>query len=780
MTGDHLLDHERKLVEFVNEFQVKTVPEALDTNEVSFDRKYRSQSKFDYKAAAQASRKLSDEMKVPVAALGSLLLTSKEVVLPPSITVTMKIDGLPTDVEIGLRQKGEIRKGDDRFVQAVRKYLNRQVDVTLRQHGFRQEGRGFYEDRSKDMSKYYTMYEGIHVATRIAGGEFTFVVDPLTQVRAKLNLLDMLNQELVSRGIGDWRDIGEYADEVNKLFRGKAYNLRSTYEEPHRDEPQHNVYKFVGFRFDKGVADSTDPRSPIEFHRKFGRDIPSNQPIVEVIAQDGRKVDHVPSLLEELPTQRTLKRFGASEKVHDRSLKDANTRFYMTSSLVRPLADAGLIAPNPVQVPIQRFGPVRLTLAGDYVEIEKNRDFQDIFKKKKLLRTPIINKIMAFSTEEDGDYSTELTKEILKVIKEFKLPSPEVIEKSEAPSNLGAFYGYISGELASLKPTKNDLVLVVFGFENEDIEAVTYTNLKKESLQNLYPLQFVNSDTIKEAIERDNLKEGVANPMFLQIVAKCGGQPYGLQPGFVPSGTVFVGIDRYHQPFKTNAPTIVSLTVFDSEGSYICGDSDIVPCEQFSTAPTLERLLRESLSSYKLQKKIDASTIIYMIDTGFGTMEEEIQGYVEVCAGIASSIRACHIFVAGNKGSHLRLYSGDPADLALTADRVSPFSAAVEMREQNQILVVSTEPIISRTLSKEFGTPRATLYTVVSKSVDLQLQDAKMLLAKSIVWLCRHAWISPASTREPAPIFFGNKLSRLVAATGVRISPDRTTAALFL
>jgi hypothetical protein len=777
MTGALFSQSERNMVEFVNEFRVKAIPDMLVTSEVSFDAKYQTQSKFDYKAAAQVSRKLSEEMKIPVASLGSLVLTEEGVSLPPSVNVTMKIDGLPTDVEIGLRRSGEITGENSKFAPALRKYLNRQVDVILRKNGFRQEGRGFYENSSKDMSKYYSMYEGIHVSARTAGEELTLVVDPVTQVRAKLNLLDMLKLELSNIGVDDWRKVGESAPQINKLFRGKAFNLRSTYEEPHRDEPQHNVYRFAGFRFDKGVADSSDPRSPIEFHKKFGREIPSNQPIVEVVSQDGRTVDHVPSLLEELPTQKTLKRFGASGKVHERSLKDANTRYYMTSTLVKPLSDAGLIEPNPTQVSIEQFGPVRLTVEGDYLDIGKNLDFQGIFKKKKLLKVPTISKIIVFSTAEDHDKSADLVKELLRVIREFKLPAPEVVEKSSAPSNFENFYKYVSNELKNLKPASHDLGLVVFGFEDEDIESSTYTNLKKESLQSLYLLQFVNTDTIEHAVKDGNLKEGVANPMFLQIVAKCGGQPYGLQPGFVPTNTIFVGIDLYHQPFKRNAPTIISVTLFDSEGAYICGDSDIVQYGQFS-AEALEKLLKESLASYQQQKSRDPLTIVYMIDTGMGTIEGEIRDIVQVCADLASGVKAKHIFVTGNKGSHLRLYSGDQSDLALTAERVPPFSAAVDMREQNQIIVVSTEPIVSRAHSKEFGTPRSTLYTIVS--TDIPIHDAKMLVAKSTIWLCRHAWISPASTREPAPIFFGNRLSRLVAATGVRISPDRTTAALFL
>ncbi len=768
------------MAEFTNEFHVNSVPKNLRTFDVGFDKSYDTQSKFGYKAASQVSRKLSDEMHIPVASLGSKLITSTDVQLPPAVTVTMKIAGLPTDVEVMMKSSGEIKKGDADFGDAARKYLNKQIDVILKKSGFRQDARGFYEESSKDVKPFYTMYEGIHVAAQDHNGDFSLVIDPVTQVRAKLTLLDMLNEELKKREIENWRSAATVEKEINKTFRGKAYNLRSSYVEPQKDEPHHNVYRFVGFKFNKGVGDSSDPRSPGQFHEKFGRSVSPDQPIVEVTAQDGRKVDQVPELLEVLANPRTLKWFGASGKVHDRSLKDANTRFYMTSELLKPLVEAKLIDSAPQQVRVESFGPVLLTLKGSYIDIKSNRDFQEIFKKKKLLIPPSIDSITVFSSKDDSPEARSLVKELLRVFDDFAFSEPKLVEKLDAPSGLQEFYEYVSKEIKSAKPKKTDLVLVVFGFETEDIEEVTYNNLKRESLQQLFPLQFVNKESIQDATEEGKLRTGVANPLFLQIVAKCGGQPYGLQPGFVPGGTVFVAIDKYRQPFKFDSSTVLSVTVFDSEGSYICGNSDFVAYGISSAQEVLARLLNESYSLYKSIKKADASRILFMIDTGPGTMDEELRRYLQNCTDLSNKAKADYVFICGNKGSHLRLYSGDPTDFAMTAERVSPFTAATKMSKENQILVVSTEPIISREHSKEYGTPRAVLYTILAKSGQESIEETKRTVAKSLVWLCRHAWISPASTREPAPIFFANKLSKMVAATGVRITPDRTTAPLFL
>jgi argonaute-like protein implicated in RNA metabolism and viral defense len=62
----------------------------------------------------------------------------------------------------------------------------------------------------------------------------------------------------------------------------------------------------------------------------------------------------------------------------------------------------------------------------------------------------------------------------------------------------------------------------------------------------------------------------------------------------------------------------------------------------------------------------------------------------------------------------------------------------------------------------------------------LNLDETKEDVAKSIIWLCRHSWVSPTSTRLPAPLYFGNKLSKLVSDTETPVSPNDMEAPLFL
>jgi hypothetical protein len=169
--------------------------------------------------------------------------------------------------------------------------------------------------------------------------------------------------------------------------------------------------------------------------------------------------------------------------------------------------------------------------------------------------------------------------------------------------------------------------------------------------------------------------------------------------------------------------------------------------------------------------------IIYFYDRGIGTEEKRIKEDVEICKKVSKILDASYIFVTVNRGVKYRLYKGDPSD-PLSAKRVSPFVAAIEMPDPNDILVVATEPILTK--RGERGTPRPVLYTIFSYDSLMELTKIKELVAKSAVWLCKHSWISPSAPRLVTPLFFANKLSRLVSNTRVRVSPDDMEIPIFL
>jgi len=762
---------------FINEFEIKEKIEKLQTFSTSYDPNLSSKRLFGYKVASQVSRKLTKEMQVPVASVGTFLVTSPDVGFPKMITLPIKLDdGLPHDVEVGITKSKMITAEDDRFTEAVKKYLNRKVDLLMLNEMFTQDGRGFYEERAKSLSKYYSIRRGIWLATHISKtGAWTLVVDPLTQVRAKLNLLEALKLELDRRNLSHWKQAVPFSDEINKSFRSKAYTLRSVYVEPRQENPEHNIYKFIGFRLDKGLSEDSDPRNPVNFHRRFNRSFDMDQPEVMVLAKGGFRIRHIPQLLEEHPSLRMLKRFGVSERAHAQSLINATERYYETVQLIKPLTNAEFIEPVPTEVEVKEFKPVRITISGGYIELKSNLDFQKYFEKGKLLEKPKISAIHMFATAEGAEPARRLKQALSKVFKHFKLLVPEIKEHFDCTEKLEDFIKYVLDTSKEEGFGKTDLALVIFSFGEQDIEDIAYNTLKRESFSRLFPVQFVGIDTI--LAEDKDLRKDVANPLFIQIVAKCFGKPYGLQPGFMPEGTLVVGIDKYRDPFKEKAPLVNTVVLFDNTGTYVCGNSKPAIGQTSTNIYPLLNSCFEKLVDKTHREKW--RRVLFFEDTGVGTMEEYLKADALDCERAAKDVGAFYAFITANKSSHFRLYAGDPAD-DLSAERASPFSAAIRMRDLLQFLAVSTEPVISREKAKEFGTPRPVLYEVFSKNEELDLEELKETAAKIVVWLCRHSWISPSSTRLPAPLYFANKLSKLVSDTGVSVGPDEMEAPLFL
>jgi len=764
--------------EFINEFNVTKQIKEIQAYAISFNSKYASQKKFGYKVASQASRRLTEELKTPVASLGDLLLASPELNLPKIVTILMKIEGMPTEVEIAIAKKGLINQDDEKFCVAAQKYLNRYIDLVMTSKEYSQDGRGFYEKRTKDVSKYYASQQGIYINAQVHGdGTQTVIIDPLTQIRSKLNLLEALKLTLKEKGIEHWRKAKDCENEINKIFRSKAYSLRSTYVEPREEDLEHNSYRFSRFDFQQGLEKDNNPKNPVNFHKNYGRKFSMDQPIVEVIARGGFTVTQIPELLEESPSLHMLKRFGVSEKFQARSLMDASTRFYTTFTLMKPLVDNMIIQQGPMVVETKDFSPVRLTVEGDYIQLKKNYDFQKYFQKTKVLKKPNIKRIHLFSTKKDSTHADKLMKTLEQAFLDFKIPIPEVHKNFDCPDKLEEFKNCLLQLAREGKFSKEDLMLVVFSFGGEDLEDATYNSLKRASFRNLFPVQFVNIDSLEDDSGKMDLRKDIVNPLMLQIVAKGGGQPYGLQPGFAPVGTLFVAIDRHRNPFKASASLVTSVVLFDNNGSYVCSKSVIKKSENEASLSELVRDCFEKLRSVTHQEKWNL--VVYMEDTGIGTMEEQMKNDVTECNLAAKELGSKYVFITANKGSHYRLYSGDPND-RLSASRVSSFTAALNMKNPNHVLVVSTEPIITKGAAKEIGTPRPVLYTIFSRSEELNLEETKEDIAKSIIWLCRHSWVSPTSTRLPAPLYFGNKLSKLVSETETPVNPNDMEAPLFL
>lgn len=766
------------MTEFINEFAVKEQIAELLCYDIKYDQKLEKQPNFGRKIAAEVAARLTGQMKTPIAAVGNHIVCDTDVKLDVVVTITTKIEGKPTDVEVEITNARKVKKGDSLFNDAVKKFLNRKADLILTRYGREQDNRSFFESKVKTAGSTYGFKQGIDINTHVSDdGWQTIVIDPVTQVRNKLDLRKALMAELAKRSINHWNDVSdEDAEEINKLFRTKGDNIRTTYVEQRGDDVTHNRYRFEGFDFKNGLTEDVDPTNPVNFHKKYGRNFDMDQPVVKLVARGGFEIKHIPQLLEEVPSLHVMKRYGASNEIQTRSLMPAIDRYYMTSALLSPLVKENFIEKVPTVVNTEYFGPVRLIVKGDYIEIKTNFDFQKIFDKKKLLTEPKIKSIHFFSTKKDASNAEKFRDVLVKVFQDFGLAIPELKIHTDCPDDFVEFGNHIVATAEKEGYLQEDLVIPVFKPSKEDTEDVLYNKIKAESLESLFPVQFVESPQIAKKDERE-LRSSLVNPIFLQIVAKCMGQPYGLQEGFVPTGTTFVGIDRYRDPFKKDAPLVVSVVVFDEFGGYVCSATNIAPDSK--TVPQVKPLLEDSLKEYEKLRKKKPRLIVHMLDTGPGTMEEQLLAEAKDYEDVSSRLKAEYAYVTANKGTRFRLYTGDPNN-ELTAKRVQPFTAVTKMKDHRELLLVSTEPIISQEKKRELGTPKPVLYKILQNNFSGSQDELKRVIAKSVVWLCTHAWISPGATRLPAPLYFANKLSRLSASTNKIVKPDSSKAPLYL
>jgi len=193
---------------FVNEFLIKKPVERLlcYTIECSLPDEYKSR-KIGYKIASILSRELSRKLKKPVASLGEKLITSPEVKLPSEEKILVKIKGIPIEVEVKeIREWKLIEKEDENFSEAVKRYLNRVIDLIMENEGYRQDGRRFYEKRRQSVRRRIYISRGVFITSKVNKEKQTIIVDPVTEVRSKLNLLEALKLVLKEKNIKNWRE----------------------------------------------------------------------------------------------------------------------------------------------------------------------------------------------------------------------------------------------------------------------------------------------------------------------------------------------------------------------------------------------------------------------------------------------------------------------------------------------------------------------------------------------------------------------------------------------
>src|SRR6266566_143933 len=555
---------------FTNEFRVLKLPEKLDIFQISHNQeKYRG-TKFDYNACAVAASEYTRVLNHPVASLGTQLIAFPGSILE-KFKVVVKHEGLPVDTVVTAGGVSTIASNSPQYVEMSSRFLNRQIDLAMGSSNFRQDGRYFYEKKPTELGRIFRIYRGAYIGAKVhSSTSACVVIDPAFEHRSSQTLLEALNGELKKRGITSWKDISTQANEINRIFKSRAYRLRSVYTEVvgSHSEPEHNAYRFKEFNFTKGAGhELEEARSPISFHKRFGRDVNADQPIVKVYAKGGYEVSHAPELLEIQPSSESIKRVSEqfSKRAKTMALMSSQDRFYSSTDYAKSLVKAGLIAEQPLKVQGQYCGPVVLALEDDYIDVKTNLDFRKFFKKGRLLIKPNINSVHVFHNREDSNVAAPLMKTLAEAMSEFRVPFPNPQVHGDAPEAFDDFAGYVIDRAVKDKLGRHDLVIVIDNMDDPDSDELYYRVKGYSLFDQVFPTQFFRTASI-EAQLKDDLKANLVYTVLPQIVAKLGGVPFGLRPGFAPPGSIFVGLDRFRDTFSRQPSTNASVAIFDDRG----------------------------------------------------------------------------------------------------------------------------------------------------------------------------------------------------------------------
>jgi hypothetical protein len=756
---------------FINEFRIKKIPEELATYRVNIKN---INIKETFRLSAISARTLSEKNNQPIASLGNQIICSPEVKLPSFIESQVKIQGNPLNISINLEKNGIITSKDEGFSEFCSRYLNREIDIIMKHNDFLQEGRTFFSKKQVQLAFNFYLLRGAYISTKYyKNNVFTVISDSIINLRSNNTFLEDLNKVLIQKKISHWRDALQYERQINSIFWSRAPRLKTSYYEiKGYGEPEKASYKFRGFDFSKSISDSVEGKiSPLEWHRMFGREANPDQPIVKVTARGPFFVHQIPEFLEEQPSFEKLKRIQkTAREAHSRALLSSLDRLLATTDILQPLISSEFIEESPLIKEAINYAPVEFDIGGDFINISKNRDFfTKYFEKKKLFKKPDINRIFFITTEKDMIYTKKFLSALKNIFSEFNLDFPKIeFYESSEKELVKTLIEY--SKLNEFQ--RSDLVFIISDLEKTKCEKISddpYYLIKKYSLsEKIFPTQFININTLQQAKKIDI---EVVRQVFIQIIAKCKGQPWSLVTDPKMKKSLFMALDNYFDPFGETEYNGASLCIFDSKGAYIL--SSAIPYKKDTWFNIVEKIVN------KIPKELFIKyENINILKDGrqFGIkIKDEIDFINKIL--IEKGVNEKNItHIRTNHTSYYRIFTSEGNDI-LSAGTTPPLTAVLDMLDPTAFLIASTEPIFSSTTQREMGTPRPVYYSIQYPE---EAEKRKNEIAKSLAWLCRHSWCSPVFMRTPVPLEYAKKISSLVAKIGVDISPAIGDAPLYL
>jgi len=751
---------------FLNEYESRYTPSKVHGLRVRFRKADSQKSAMDFRIVAQLASTLNLGEKGPVVApFGGESIVSDQPFAISNQVVVVQLEGRVVEVPISVDSEFQLVPADPSYLEAVRALTNCKIDIAMK--GLVRDGREYYELPGTRQRPYFLFRQGAYIASKTRANGVTLVIDPRVQFSSSLTLWEMLKKELETLRVETWTELTpDQAAAVNRTFRSRAFNLRTDYTEINRwGDEESKSYRFLEFDFTKSIAvamNESSEESPYDWHCKMGRRDrinDRNQPVVRVRAKGGYTPTQIPSLLRVSPDRMALRIYGLSEAAQNFSQKSSGDRVGAMMRYATLLHQAGLIGPveHPIEVATENVAPIRWTVEGDYLDIRRAKDFQRFFSKGKLLRKPAIDRLIVFHESGARPETEALLQTLMKIAKRFRVPLPPALiielprERStwlQTVIRLAEKEAYDLGDLA---------LFVVEGTGETGKEFDFHDEIKRYSLsERVFPTQFVDTANIRRHVregrtgKETGLGPELVNTLFKQIVAKCGGVPHGLASGFAPRGTVFVGVDRYRDPFRFDPSASAAVSVFDEHGEHVASTAAFFDQDPSDYIVDLQRLLE--VTARRVSTTHAIRKVVLLRD---GIPQREAEREYEALEAVAAQYNADFVFLEAPKFTRTRLYGGEADDTGMFVETAPPFTVATDLPGRpTEFVVLSTDPWR--------GTPKPMLYRIAAMSGTLDLKEEKERLARGIAWLCAHSWVSPTATRLPVPLDYADKMAHLV------------------
>lgn len=721
----------------------------------------------------QLARIIFEKEKIPVISVKRMICSPFEI-HEKSYQIKVTVTKKPLQFKIQLQQMPNIflTKKDREYTIL----LNRMIDVIGKELGFKRQGQFLFDTRdilelrekriafTTQSSAYLGWYRGARTFADVF-----LIVDPKFGIKSRSDLWEETKSYISYLKQDPYAPDSDAIQKVNGRCRGSVV------------VPEYEIGKTPGkriveFDFAKTVDDTSETSdgvwhgSPAEYQESLGRKVTDHrQPQVRVKRSDGIIEPHVPELLKVTRNLEDLKRRAKSAGDVKAVMKifrpEPGVRARMTVKFVRAinkpkLAQIMKIPTEPLWAEVENFHPVLLEWAnGKVLKIKEDKDFYKAFKSDRYqyLETKRIEDVLMIVPEEKKEVLTAYYKELVEVSgrKGQKLPFPEIISIKEC--NYNNYSDLFENESLDLK---RDLVITFKSGENNE---ELYNLIKKKLIVDLgVPSQNITIEHAQAVVQKlnssDPMRRGDAltalNLLGMQIVAKTGGAPWKFHEPISREGTMFLGLDAYHDAFRLQPSAATAVSIFDSAGEYNFGSADKFQRIGQEHVEKLGRLTRLAIENYKKHEGDVPSYIIafrhgvaptFSLDDEMATFEENMSKY-----GITN-----YALIMTTQRTNIRMYSTETKDWR-QAKHPIPGSAVIGYPfMNNQYLLQESEAL-------GFGTPLPTFYTVLINKAPFNMKD----YVKMSAWLSRHHWASGRAVRIPVPIRYADQLARFVGNIG--------------